>query len=384
MLSSIRAGALSLCTILLSGPLAAQQAAPLPRVTVEAVAVETVEARVSISGSLVAREEVLVAAQITGYPIESLPHDVGDHVDKDDVMARINDRTLSAKLLQAEAEAARAEAATRQARSQIDSADATADEAARALERAQRLLASGTTTQAALDQAVAADLTARAAAQAAADGAAVAEAQVQEAHAARDIAALNLDNAVIRAPVSGIVSERAAQVGALAGSSALPMYRIIAGGEVELEAEVIETELGTISVGQPADLRIAGLGAVTGVVRRISPTVDPVTRLGLIRITLSAEDLRPGLFATGWIVTAQRDAPTVPLSAVLTDATGDFLLVAEGGTLRRRDVVAGLVSGDRREIVQGVETGDLVVTRAGGFFAAGDKVTPITGAEPAQ
>ena len=376
--------ALLLALLPLAAP-AQEAAAPLPRVTVEAVAVEPVEARVSVSGTLVAREEVLVAPQVAGFPVEALLHDVGDRVAAGEVMARLDDRTLRAQLAQAEAELARAEAAGDQARSQIDSARATADEAGRALERSRRLLASGTTTQTVVDQANASDLTARAALQAAEDGAAVAEAQVAQARAARDIAALNLRNAVIRAPVAGVVSERAGRVGALAGADGAPLFRIIEGGAVEVEAEVIETELGAMAEGQEAEMRVAGLGAAAGAVRRVSPTVDPLTRLGTVRIALEADGLRPGLFASGWVVTARRDAPTVPISAVLTDAGGDHVLALEGeDTLARRDVVAGLVSGDRREIVDGLAPGDRVVARAGGFFAAGDRIVPVAAEEAAR
>ncbi|MGB3407482.1 MAG: efflux RND transporter periplasmic adaptor subunit [Jannaschia sp.] len=386
MLSIVRPCAALCCAFLWAGSVGAQDATgtPLPRVTVEEVVVQPVEARVSISGTLVPREEVLVSSQTNGFPIEALLHDVGDWVDRGEVMARVDDRTLKAQLLQAEAEAARAESALRQASSQIDSAEATAAESDRALDRARRLLSSGTTTQALLDQAIAADLTAQATVEAARDGSAVAQAQVQQAEAARDIAALNLENAVIRAPVSGVVSERAGQVGALAGTTGEPLFRIIAGGDVEVEAEVIETELGSVEVGQPARVTVAGLGDVAGEVRRISPTVDAATRLGKVRITLASDDLRPGLFSSGWIVTTTRNAATVPVSAVLSDAAGDHVLVVVDDVLERRDVVAGLVAGNRREIVTGLSDGDLVVSRAAAFFAAGDRVAPMLAQEASE
>ena len=357
---------------------------PLPRVTVAPVEMAEVVARVAVSGTLVAREEVLVTPQVSGFPIEALVHDVGDRVAAGEVVARLDDRTLQAQLMQAEAELARARAAVRQARSQIDSARANADEAASALDRTRRLRDAGTTTQAVLDQSVAAELTARATLQAAQDGLAVAEAQVQQAQAARDIAALNARNAIIRAPVSGVIAERAGRVGAVAGGTGEPLYRIIRDGAVELEAEVIETELGAVAVGQAAELRVAGIGPVAGEVRRVSPTVDPVTRLGTVRISLVADGLRPGLFATGWIVTERRTAPTVPVASVLTDAGGDHVLALDGDTLVRRNVTAGLVSDDLREIVDGVAADDVVVARAGGFFAAGDRVDPVPAGQDAE
>lgn len=358
-------------------PLAAQDSLPPPSVTVAEVALAEVIDRVPVAGTLVSRDEVLVTPLVSGYPIEALLHDIGDSVEAGEVLARLDDRTLAAQLAQADAELARARAAVGQAQSQIDSAAANADQTASARTRTQTLRDSGTTTQAVLDQAVASDLTSQAALRTAQDGLAVSEAQVQQAEAARDIAELNLSHAIIRAPVAGIISERAGRIGAMASGSGDPLYRIIADGTVELEAEVIETDLGRIERGDAATIAIAGLATVPGTVRLIPPTVNPLNRLGTVRVTLEAEGLRPGLFASGWIVVTRRDAPTVPTAAVLSDAAGDYVLIVEEGTLSRRDVIAGLIWDGRREIVEGVEPGQVVVARAGGFFAAGDNVTPV-------
>lgn len=289
-------------------------------------------------------------------------------------MARVDDRTLAAQAAQAEAELMRAEAAVAQASSQIDSARATAEQAATGRGRTQRLRDAGTVTQAQLDVDVAADLTAAAALQTAQDGLAVAQAQVTQAEAARDIARMNLSNAVIRAPVAGVVSARFGQIGALAGGGGEPLFRIIRDGEVELEAQVIETALAGISVGDGVEVTVAGIGATTGTVRRVDPTVNAVNRLGTVRIGLDADGLRPGSFAGGWVVTQRDKAAGVPTSAVLTDTDGDFVLRVVDGVLERAPVDAGLLWQDRRAIMQGLSDGDEVVARAGAFFAPGDRV----------
>ena len=353
----------------------------LPVVTVATVTEQVVEALAPISGTVVPGEEVLVFPEVAGPPLRALLHDVGETVAQGDVLARLEDRTLASQLAQADAELARATAALGQARSQVASAQAQKDEAARERERAARLLESGAITQTALDQAVLADLTAQAAFDAARDGQAVAAAQVAQAQASRDIAALNLENAVIRAPVSGLITERLARVGALAGAAGEPMFRIVRDGVLEVEAEVIETELGRVTVGQTARLRIAGLDDLAGRVRRVSPTVDAQSRLGTIRITIGGDGLRPGLSATGSVVTTSRKGHAVPLSAIQSDAAGDYVLAVQDGLLSRKDIVVGIVSGDMREVVSGVEVGDIIVTRAAGFFAAGDRVQPVAAAE---
>lgn len=188
--------------VLLALPAAAQQAGgPLPVATVARVIPAEIVDRIPVAGTLVPRDEVLAVPQVSGFPIQAL---LRDAVEAGDVMARLDDRTLAAHLAQAEAELARARA----------------DQGASALDRTRALRENGNTTQVILDQAVAADLTAQAGLRTARDGLLVAQAQVQQAVAARDIAALNLTNAVIRAPVGGLVPARPGQVGANAGSSA--------------------------------------------------------------------------------------------------------------------------------------------------------------------
>lgn len=127
--------------------------------------------------------------------------------------------------------------------------------------------------------------------------------------------------------------------------------------------------------GDPAKLDIAGIGTLDGKVRIISPRVDPLTRLGKVRISLgSASGLRIGLFASGTVVTDTRNSLVLPVGAVLWDPKGPHVQVVRQGVVERRAVTAGLVSQGMREIHSGLEEGDQVLARAGAFFRDGDKV----------
>jgi HlyD family secretion protein len=180
--------------------------------------------------------------------------------------------------------------------------------------------------------------------------------------------------------VAGLVSVRNGQIGAIASSSGDPIFRIITDGILEIEAEVVETALGQISIGDKADLTIASVGAATGTVRRISPTVDPQNRLGKVRIDTDAKGLREGLFASGWIITTTRNSPAVPAAAVLTDAQGTYVLVVNDGLIEKRRVTAGLIWGGYREVVDGIKIGESVIAKAGAFFSDGDRINPIEAA----
>ncbi|HEX2146957.1 MAG TPA: efflux RND transporter periplasmic adaptor subunit [Pseudorhizobium sp.] len=355
---------------------AAQPETP-PVVTVAQAQPRELIRRVPISGTLVPRDEVLIYPRINGYRVIELLAEVGDQVEEGDVIARLEDRTLRLELAQAEAAQARARAAVEQATSQVSSAEAGLTRAGSSLERTRQLQQQGTGTQAALDEAVAAELTAQAELQSARSGVTVAEAQLEEAQARLDVARENLQSAAITSPVAGTISARNAQVGAIASVSGEPLFRIIKEGTVEARAEVIETDLALVEVGDPALVDVAGLGPVEGAVRLIATEVDPQTRLGTLRITLNQQEgLRPGLFAGGWITADSRKATAVPATAIISDAEGSYVLRVENGTVERREVEPGLVWQDWREVIAGLSNGDIVIARAGPFFDDGDAVRP--------
>jgi len=134
----------------------ADTAVQAPVVTVEPARRAEVTARVTVSGTLVAAEEVLVNTRINGFAIESIAVEVGDRVSAGDVLASLDDAGPAAQLAQAEAELARSTAAIGQAQGQIDAAAASRVEADASLERTERLRGSGSVSQATLDQAKAA------------------------------------------------------------------------------------------------------------------------------------------------------------------------------------------------------------------------------------
>ena len=366
------------CFGIWSASATAQQELRAPTVTVVAAAEAEMIDQVPISGTLVPRDEVQIYPQVSGYTIDALLVDIGDYVAKGDVLAHLNGRTLEAQLAQAQAEFARARAGVGQAQSQINSAEASLRQAQSVLDRPEQLRTSGAGSQASLDEATANQETAKANAASVTNGLAVAQAQVQQAQTQVDIAQLNLDHATILAPVDGLIADRKGKLGAIATSGGEPIFRLIAGGRIEVEAEVVETAISGLSTGNAVLLDIAGIGPLRGQVRLISPVVDPVTRLGLVRITTDSHPhLRGGLFASGWIVTSKRNSLAVPASAVLTDTTGTYVLRVNENTIVRQAVTAGLIWQNRREVILGLELGDLVVAKAGAFFADGDVIKPV-------
>ena len=260
----------------------------LPSVTVTGARTAEVVGRVPISGTLVPRDEVLVYPQVNGYIIETIDVDIGDVVEAGAVLAVLNSSTLAAQLAEADAELLRAEAAVRQAGSQIESARASQTQANSALARSENLRSSGTLAQATLDQNVATAQTARAAVASAEDGLAVAKAQ---APAGRGAARHRPAQPGAR-PRSGRPSRRRSP-GATDKVGAIAALRGRAGVHAD-RATARSRSRPRSSKPRSAGSRSRRSGRLsdrrrrtaTGTVRLIAPTVNPVTRLGLVRIAV--------------------------------------------------------------------------------------------------
>lgn len=349
-------------------------------VTVARVAPADFTATVLATGSLVAREEILVGPEVEGLRVTEVLADEGMRVKKGEVLARLVADTLDAQLAQNDAGQARATAAIAQARSTIVQAEARLEEARNAFERAKPLKAAGHMADSAYDQRQQAARTAEAQLVAARDGLKVAEAEKAQIEAQRRELDWRRSRTEVVAPADGIVSRRMARVGGYAAGAAEPMFRIVANGEVELDAEVAETRMAAIAIGQPARVEVAGVGEIAGTVRLVSPEVDKATRLGRVRIYLGDNPaLRVGSFARGAIETATSRGLAVPASAILYGPEGPSVQVVRNHRVETRKVKTGLAAGALAEVREGLAEGDLVVARSGTFLRDGDAVRPLLG-----
>lgn len=372
----------------LAPPAAAQPprpgAAAAPVVTVvRAVERELVE-RAVVTGTLVPREEILVAPEIEGFRIAEVLVEEGDLVDKGQVLARLSRDVLETLLAQNAAARARAEAAVAQARSTIVQAQAAQVEAQQALDRTRALMRGGNTTDALLEQRIAAARSAEGRLSAARDGLHIAEADKAAAEAQRREIEWRLSRTEVRAPSPGVVSRKNARLGATASAAGEALFRIIARGEIELEGEVTETQLPRLREGAAAQVTIDGARYITGRVRNVLPEVDRATRLGKVRIALPKDEtLRIGSFARGTVEVARRTGIAVPAAAVLHGAAGPGVLAVAGERVEARKIRTGLSADGYVEIVEGLSAGEAVVARAGSFLRDGDVVRAVA-ADAAQ
>jgi HlyD family secretion protein len=349
-----------------------------PAVSVTVAAKTAFTESVLVTGSLIPHLDVLISPQIEGYRITELLVDEGDRVEEGQVLARLDKNTLQAQLAQLQAQETRADAAIAQARSNITQAEANQKQAEAAFERAQDLVKTGATSRAVFDEREAAARTAVASVMSSKDGLRVAEADKVAIQAQIQEAEVRLDYTEIKAPQSGLISRRNARLGAVARATGDPLFRIIAKGEVEMEAEVPEVYLPKMTVGMNARIDVAGLKERQGTIRLISPEVDRASRLGRVRIFIGDDkELRVGTFARAVIGIAKSDGLGVPSSAILNANDVTTVQVVKDGKVETRRVRTGLVGGGKTEIIEGLNEGEQVVTRSGTLLRDGDAVRPM-------
>ncbi|MBA9068566.1 RND family efflux transporter MFP subunit [Methylobacterium sp. RAS18] len=379
-------------TALSFGPAWAETAPP-PAKTAPAATVSVVEAErreivetVVVTGTLVPRDEILVTPEIDGYRLVELLTEEGMRVEKGQVLARLNRDLIDRQLTQQNALIDKVSAAVLQAQSNIEQAEAAELEARLAHDRAKQLIQTGITTAAVMENRTAALRQAEGKLAFARNGLAMAKAELAQAKAVRDELELRLARTEIRAPEAGIVSRRTARVGMATSASAEPLFRLIARGEIELEAEVIETKLPLLREGAPAFIEIGEGERVPGSVRAVYPEVDKASRLGKVRVRLDPDPrLRIGTFARGAVELARTRGVTVPQASVLYGGgkRSSVLVVAED-KVESREVRTGLSDDDDIEIRSGLAEGERVVARAGSFLRDGDRVRPVSLARQGQ
>jgi multidrug efflux pump subunit AcrA (membrane-fusion protein) len=182
----------------------------------------------------------------------------------------------------------------------------------------------------------------------------------------------------IQAPVAGIIRKVSATVGTMASARAEPLFQIIARGELELLADISTKQISKLSPGQTAQIKIVGVGELTGRVRLVSKTIDPTTQLSQARVFIgNNQRLRVGSFGRATVVAGQSCGVAVPLSAVLYGTESAIVEVVRDNRIETRQVTVGLLSEGEAEIREGLSEADLVVARAGAFLREGDRVRPV-------
>lgn len=337
--------------------LASPGGAQVPTVTVLSPGRTTVAGKITASGTLAARREEPVGVAGEGGQVVQVLVEPGQWVRAGQALAVI-DRSV-----QTEQNAGLA--------AQISVSQADAQLAQANLDRAQKLVARGFISKAEIDR-----LTAT-------RDAAVARVRVARASLGESQARTRRLNIV--APSAGLVLERRVEPGQIVSSGSGVLFRLAKGGEMEMLAQLSETDLAAIAPGTSAQVTPVGTTkSFTGQVWQVSPVIDPETRQGRARIALSyAPELRPGGFASATIVSGTMVAPVLPESALLSDNAGSYVfIVGAGNKVERRAIKTGSITESGIIVTEGLNGTERIVQRAGAFLSAGETVKPKAAPAP--
>lgn len=315
------------------------------------------------TGYVVPQRKAAIASKATGR-LEWLGVREGSVVKTGELIARLESRDVAAQLQQADANVGVARAGVGQAQAELRDAEL-------ALGRARDLRTRNFVAQAQVDQAEARAVKARAAVVSA-------RAAEKAAEAARRAAQVAVAQTEIRAPFDGVVLTKNANVGDLitnfsaAADSKGAVVSMADMTTLEVEADVSESSLSRISLGQPCEIQLDAFPEqrFRGEVSRLVPTVDRAKASVLTKIRFLDPDARvlPEMSAKiAFLSRAMNAAERQPRTAV----HGDAIVVGEGGTavfrvedglVKRVTVMPGAKIGDLVELV-GVQPGDRLVLR---------------------
>lgn len=315
-------------------------------VAVARVTTGTIAERLSIAGSLAPSARFVLAPEVGGRLV-ALHHDIGDVVERGEVVARLDDRSFAQAVVAAEAAVAVAVARLAEARSSVTVIRRTAERAATLVER-------GVAAESERDRTEAERLAAEA-------GIAVAEAQLEAARAELEAARLRLAETVVTADWDGddeqrVVGQRYVDVGETlaAGQS---VVSILGLDPLRAEIHIPEAGYSRIEPGSVASLRTAAWPEETfpAEVARIAPRFDPASRQALVvlRVPNAQRRLRPGMYVRAELVLDRRENTTLIPEAALVGRRGDpavFAVSPDGSTVARVPVTVGLRDAGRVEV----------------------------------
>jgi RND family efflux transporter MFP subunit len=302
------------------------------------VAQQSIELTATLRGRVAAPPggDLPVASQVAGRVVQVLVHE-GDHVGPGAVVAQIDGSNSRDALRQADA-------AVVQAKSAQANAQAT-------LERIKQLVSRGIAAKQDLD-----DANARAD---------QAEAGVNAAIAASDLARRTLGRVEVRSSFEGVVTRVWRGAGALVdGSASTPIVQLAASALAEFDADATERQLVDIEAGQTVAVTLAtGGDPISGTVRARSTALDPATGLGFVRMAIQNEGpMTLGVFGTAKITVGERKGVLVVPSAAMRGAIADGaeVVVCKDGKADLRDVKVGWRDDEHVEITDGLTAGERV------------------------
>ena len=334
------------------------------------------------TGYVVARREATVSAQITGTLTEVLVEE-GEHVRKNQVLARLDDSGYKAALDAAKAQYAAAQAQVGQTRAQLAQAQHDA-------KRLDSIAARGLVSKQQAEQARTQAVTAQATLLAAQKGAQAAAAQVASAQ-------VNFDYCVVRSPFDGVVTDKAAQVGEIVspfsaggGFTRTGVATIVDMDSLEVDVDVNEAYISRVTPGMPVEAVLDAYPdwRIPAHVIAIIPSADRSKATVKVRIAFDTKDRRiipeMGVRVSFLEKRADNSKPIagvlVPRSAIVQRDGHDVVFVIDGEHAKQTPVTTGADFNDLKQVTSGLSAGAQVVAAPPADLKDGEKIKVATAA----
>jgi len=333
-------------------------------VTVSAVVQQEFQDKISAVGTLKARETGLLSPKVAGN-VEAVLVDIGEKVQTDQVVIRI-DRTNF------ELAVNRASAALATAKSSVSLATVRLQHADKEFRRASSLLAEKVIPQGRFDKAEAAYKAAR-------QALATAKDQRNQTEVALKTAMQHLKDTQIRSPISGVVVERNVEIGQSVAPGA-PLLRILDQSTLKADIDLPESDFARIAAGTPAVIQVDAFQGqlFPGKVVLVNPMVDRKTRTFRVRIESPnpTSKLVDGMFVRVQLSAAQRTALAIERDALnrLPGSGTFYVFVVDGDKAVKRTVKTGVVGDQYAEVLEGLSEGEKVVISGTGRLRSGVRV----------
>lgn len=291
---------------------------------------------ISSIGTLEPNDKVIVSAEATGV-LKYVNVDEGRRVDKGELMAMVDDTDYALEVRRAGAALRLSEATLKNAESDMA--------------RKEALYKSEVLSKQQYDDAL--------------TRLSVAEADLERAKAALDIAKEKLSDTKIYSPMRGVIQEKKASAGDYVRDG-LPMFVVIDDSPLKLRFSVAEREIRGVKQGQAVVLKVDAYPEkeFSGRVNIVYPGLDEKTRsLSVEAIVVNDSGLlRPGMFANVTLYTGEtKNTTVVPVTSILYEEDRVKVFVVEDGIARQRYLKIGNKHGEEIEVIEGVKAEEDIV-----------------------
>jgi RND family efflux transporter MFP subunit len=313
------------------------------------------------TGTVRARTTATIACKVMGY-VQQVAVQAGDRVREGQLLVRVDARDLDANLRRAEAGRAEAVSALPEVENGIAAAKANYELAQATFRRIDQLASKKSVSNQEFDEASARLIAAQAGYEMARARREQLQSRIAQAEQEQRAARIQRDYATIAAPFAGVVTARSVEPGNLAAPGA-PLFTIERDGSYRLEAEVDESRLPAVRVGQSVTVTLDALGRTFEArLSEIVPSIDPASRAYTVKIDLPAvAQVRSGLFGKAAFSLGSRQALAVPATALLENGQLQSVFVVANGEARTRLVTTGRRFQDAVEVLTGLTAGEAVV-----------------------